>query len=122
MPPTVLLADDDDRFRGLVRSVLEDDGYPVVAEAADAASALDLARAHEPDVVVLDLVLPGADGLSAVRSLRGTEPPTPVVVLSALFDPAVEQEAGELGATYLDKTAGLDALEAAIEAAARPAR
>ena len=38
-------------------------------------------------------------------------------MLSALFDPAVEQEAGELGATYLDKTAGVDALEAAIDAA-----
>ena len=117
MPPTVLLADDDDRFRGLVRSVLEDDGYQVVAEAADAASAIDLARARGPEVVVLDLVLPGAHGLSAVRALRETEPPTPVVVLSALFDPGVEQEAGDLGATYLDKTAGVDALEAAIDAA-----
>ena len=42
-----------------------------------------------------------------------------MIVLSSLFDPAVEQEAAELGATYLDKTAGLDALEAAIDAAAR---
>jgi response regulator NasT len=121
VPPTVLLADDDDRFRGLVRSVLEDDGYTVVAEAADAASALDLATAHRPDVVVLDLVLPGAEGLSAVRALRTAEAPLPVIVLSALFDPGVEQEAAELGATYLDKTAGVDALEAAIDAAASAA-
>jgi DNA-binding NarL/FixJ family response regulator len=120
MKPTVLLADDDDRFRGLVRSVLEDDGYPVVAEAADAASALDRAREHGPDVVVLDLVLPGADGLSAVRALRATDPPTAVVLMSALFDPMLEQEAGVLGATYLDKTAGLDALEAAIDATVGP--
>lgn len=118
MPTTLLLADDDDRFRGLVRTVLEDDGYVVVAEAADALTALELAAAHEPDVVVLDLILPGARGLSAVRALRTGDPPRPVIVLSALFDPAVEQEAAELGATYLDKTAGLDALEAAIDAAA----
>lgn len=117
MPVTLLLADDDDRFRGLVRTVLEDDGYVVVAEAADAGTALELAAAHRPDVVVLDLVLPGAQGLSAARALRTAEPPAPVIVLSALFDPAVEQEAAELGATYLDKTAGLDALEAAIDAA-----
>ena len=118
MPTTLLLADDDDRFRGLVRTVLEDDGYVVLAEAADAPSALALAAEHHPDVVVLDLVLPGAQGLSAVRALRTAEPPQPVIVLSALFDPAVEQEAADLGATYLDKTAGVDALEAAIDAAA----
>ena len=118
MPPTVLLADDDDRFRGLVRTVLEDDGYVVVAEAADAASALDLAATTRPQVAVLDLVLPGAQGLSAVRALRTADPPVPVVVMSALFDPTLEREAAELGATYLDKTAGLDALEAAIDAAA----
>jgi two-component system chemotaxis response regulator CheY len=119
VPTTLLLADDDARFRGLVRTVLEDDGYEVLAEAADAPTAIELAEVHDPDVVVLDLVLPGAQGLSAVRALRTGTPPRPVIVLSALWDPAVEQEAAELGATYLDKTAGLDALEAAIDAAAR---
>lgn len=114
---SVLLADDDDRFRGLLSSMLDDDGYEVVAEAPDAPTAIELAAEHRPDVVVLDLVLPGAQGLSAVRALRGADPPHAVIVLSALFDPAVEQEAADLGATYLDKTAGVDALEAAIEAA-----
>jgi two-component system response regulator DesR len=113
---TVLLADDDERFRGLVRSVLEDDGYAVVAEAGDAAGAISLAAAHDPDIAVVDLVLPGAQGLSTVRALRAARPRRAVLVLSSLFDPAVEQEALELGAGYLDKTEGLDALEAAIEA------
>jgi DNA-binding NarL/FixJ family response regulator len=116
----VLLADDDDRFRTLVRSVLEDDGYVVVAEASDAASTVALASEHRPDIVVLDLVLPGAEGLSVVRELRHAEPPSSVLVLSSLFDPAVEQEAAALGASYLDKTEGLDALEAAIDAAVAP--
>lgn len=116
---TVVLADDDDRFRSLIRSMLDDDGYEVLGEAPDAPGAIALAEEHRPDVVVLDLVLPGASGLSAVRALRSSDPPHAVVVLSALFDPSVEQEAAELGATYLDKTAGVDALEAAIDAAAR---
>ena len=116
-PTTVLLADDDDRFRALVRSVLEDDGYAVAADVADAPSVIALATEQRPDIVVLDLVLPGAEGLSAVRALRGLEPPVPVLLLSSLFDPATEQEVAALGATYLDKTAGLDALEAAIDAA-----
>jgi DNA-binding NarL/FixJ family response regulator len=114
---TVLLADDDERFRSLVRSMLVDDGYDVVAEAGDAASTLTLAADHDPAVVVVDLVLPGAEGLSTVRALLAAAPARSVLVLSSLFDPAVEQEAAELGATYLDKTAGVDALEAAIDAA-----
>jgi two-component system response regulator DesR len=116
-PTTILLADDDDRFRTLVRSVLEDDGYVVLAEAPDAATAVALASEHAPDIVVLDLVLPGAEGLSAVRQLRTDRPDGAVLVLSSLFDPAIEQQAADLGASYLDKTEGLDALEAAIEAA-----
>ena len=117
MATTVLLADDDERFRALVRSVLEDDGYAVVAEAGDAQGAIDLAEQHDPDIAVVDLVLPGAVGLSAVRALREARPERAVLVLSSLFDPAVEQEALELGAGYLDKTEGLEALEAAIDAA-----
>lgn len=117
---TVLLADDDDRFRALVRTVLEDDGYLVVAESADATSTLALAATHHPDIVVLDLVMAGAEGLSTVRQLRQDEPTRPVLVFSSLVDPTVEREAAGLGATYLDKTAGLDALEAAIDAAVTP--
>jgi DNA-binding NarL/FixJ family response regulator len=113
----ILLADDDDRFRSLVRTVLEDDGYDVVAEAADAPSTVALAVEHAPDLVVTDLVLPGADGLSAVRQLRADRPEGAVLVLSSLFDPAVEAQLVALGASYLDKTEGLDALEAAIDAA-----
>jgi two-component system chemotaxis response regulator CheY len=113
---TVLLADDDARFRRLVRDVLVDDGFEVVAEAADAPTAVALAEQHRPDVVVIDLVLPGATGLSAVRELLAARPRRAVLVLSSLFDPAVEQEAEALGASYLDKTEGVEALEEAIEA------
>ncbi len=120
-PTTVVLADDDDRFRTLVRSVLEDDGYVVVGEAPDAASAVELAAEHGPDIVVLDLVLPGADGLSVVRQLTSSRPAPAVLLLSSLFDPAIEAEAAALGAAYLDKTEGLDALESAIDAAVAPA-
>jgi CheY-like chemotaxis protein len=114
---TVLLADDDDRFRGLVRSVLEDDGYDVVGEAADADTAIRLAAELRPDIVVLDLVMQGADGLSTVRTMLAAEPGRALLVLSSLFDPLVEQEVAALGARYLDKTEGVEALEAAIDVA-----
>lgn len=117
MATTVLLADDDDRFRGLVRTVLEDDGYDVVGEAVDAASAIELAADLRPDIVVLDLVMRGADGLSTVRTLLAAEPGRALLVLSSLFDPLVEQEVAALGARYLDKTEGVEALEVAIDRA-----
>jgi len=112
---SVLLADDDDRFRALVRSVLEDDGYLVVAEAADAESTRSLAREHRPDVVVLDLVMEGSVGLSTARTLLEDDPQRPVLVISSLFDPVVEQEAIALGAWYLEKAEGVEALEHAID-------
>lgn len=120
--PSVLLADDDDRFRSIVRSVLEDDGFPVVAEAADAATTIAMARAHNPDVVVLDLVMTGSVGLSTARALLADAPERPVLVISSLFDPVIEQEAISLGAWYLEKAEGVDALEHAIESMASVAR
>jgi DNA-binding NarL/FixJ family response regulator len=115
---SVVLADDDARFRRLVRSVLEDDGYVVLAEAHDAPSARALTAAHRPDVLVLDLVMPGATGLSALREILDDDPGQPVLVISSLFDPSVEQQVVRLGAWYLEKAEGLDALEHAIDGAA----
>jgi NarL family two-component system response regulator LiaR len=115
---SVVLADDDQRFRELVRSVLEEDGYRVLAEAANARDARAAARDHHPDVVVLDLVLEGATGLSTLRELLADEPARPVLVISSLFDPVVEQDVVALGAWYLEKVEGIEALEQAIDAAA----
>jgi DNA-binding NarL/FixJ family response regulator len=112
---SVVLADDDDRFRALVRSVLEDDGYTVVAEAADAMTTRAVTREHRPDVVVLDLVMEGSYGLSTLRQLLEDDPHQPVLVISSLFDPTVEQEVVSLGAWYLEKAEGLDALEHTID-------
>jgi DNA-binding NarL/FixJ family response regulator len=95
----------------VVVSVLEDDGYLVVAEAADAQSALLQDQLLHPDVVVLDLVMEGSDGLSTAEALLASEPRRPVVVMSSLFDPVVEQEAVRLGVWYLEKVEGGEALE-----------
>jgi DNA-binding NarL/FixJ family response regulator len=114
-PTSVLLADDDVRFRGIVRSLLEDDGYVVVAEAGDASQTVEQAERHHPDVVVVDLVMQGADGLSTVEDLLALDPHRPVIVISSLFDPLLEIEAARLGAWYLEKVEGVEALEHAID-------
>jgi two-component system, NarL family, response regulator LiaR len=113
----VLLADDDVRFRTLVRSLLESDGYRVVAEAGNASETIQQAVVHKPDVVVVDLVMEGSDGLSTVQELLELDPRRPVIVISSLFDPLVEIEATRLGAWYLEKVEGVEALEHAIDRA-----
>lgn len=112
----MVLADDDDRFRALVRSVLEEDGYVVVGEAHDGHSARVAAREHRPDIVVLDLIMDGSPGLSTLRQLLEDDPSVPVLVISSLFDPTVEQEVISLGAGYIEKAEGLEALEHSIDA------
>ena len=113
---SVVLADDDARFRLLLRGVLEDDGYLVVGEAGTPDEVLEAVARRRPDVVVLDLVMEGADGLSTLRALQAAHPGLPVLVISSLFDPLVEQEVLDHGARYLEKVEGIEALEQAIDA------
>ena len=118
MKPSVVLADDDHRFRAIVRSLLEADGYRVIAEAGDAEATLEAAAAHPADVLVVDLVMDGSDGLSTVEELLAIDPARPVIVISSLFDPIIEQATVRLGAWYLEKVEGVEALEHAIDLAA----
>ncbi len=68
-PKSILVVDDEDTIRDVIRRYLERDGF-VVREAADGYAALDAIRDEPPDLVVLDLMLPGVDGLTLTRQLR----------------------------------------------------
>jgi DNA-binding response OmpR family regulator len=80
---TVLVCEDDSNLRTLVRLALGD-GYRIV-EAADGNTALELIRSSDPDLIVLDLMLPGRSGLELLGDIRGQRghERTPVVVISA---------------------------------------
>lgn len=114
----VLVVDDEIGVRELVREILEDSGY-AVATAADAAEANRSLKAGRPDVILLDLSLPDAGGLSLIRSWSGSGGlPAPVVVLSgyATIDNAVE--ATRMGASdFLEKPISLQKLLAAVRRA-----
>ena len=69
MPSTVLIVDDHAAFRASARALLEADGFVVVGEAADDREALDQARVLRPDVVLLDIQLPDADGFTVADRL-----------------------------------------------------
>ena len=85
MPTTVLVVDDHQGFRSRARLLLEADGYEVVGEAADGASALAEARRLRPDVVLLDVQLPDLDGFDVAARITGAGD-VPAVVLTSSRD------------------------------------
>jgi DNA-binding NarL/FixJ family response regulator len=87
MRGTVLIVDDNARFRVRARRTLEADGHVVVGEAADGASALEAVRRHRPDVALVDVGLPDVSGL-AVSERLAREPDAPAVVLTSTHDVA----------------------------------
>lgn len=80
---SVLVVDDDPTVREVARAYLEHDGF-TVHTAADAFEALERADALHPDILVLDRMLPGIDGLDVCRRVRAVRPEVPVIMLTAL--------------------------------------
>jgi DNA-binding NarL/FixJ family response regulator len=113
----VLLVDDDSRFASVVRTVLETDGYEVVDVIGSAADVDAAVTEHGPDVVVLDLVLADGDGREVAEGLRAAGHDAPVVLFSSLFDRRIALETMASGYGYVEKAAGVEALEMAIDGA-----
>ena len=118
-PLKVVLADDHVVVRSGLRVLLESEpSIDVVAEAGDVASAVAAVEEHDPDVLVLDLHMPGESSLAAIPQLRAGCPGTRVVVLTAQRDPSFAGEALRLGASgYVPKEAAESQLLEAIEVA-----
>jgi len=81
-PFTVLVADDNDVAQRLCRRVLEKAGY-VVLIAADGLQAVDVALAQRPSMILMDVAMPGIDGLEAMRRIKEAVPTMPIVIASA---------------------------------------
>jgi two-component system, NarL family, response regulator LiaR len=115
----VLLVDDHDLFRSGLRSLLEEQGLQVAGEADNGQAALRLVSELAPDVVVMDLNMPGLTGVETTRQLTGIAPHTRVVVLTISVDDEDVMDAVMAGACgYLLKDSSIDELIAGIRAAA----
>ncbi len=114
----VLIADDQRVVRdGLSMLVGLIDGVEVVGTACDGAEAVRLAEAHHPDVVLMDLRMPGTDGIAATADLRERLPAARVLVLTTYADEDAIVPALQAGARgYLTKDASAEQIEAAIHA------
>jgi two-component system, NarL family, response regulator NreC len=119
-PITVLICDDHALVRSGLRRLLElESDFAVIGEAADAEDALAAVRAAVPDVLLLDLVLPGRSGIEALPDLRAASPGTRILVLSMQDDPAYVRQAFAAGAVgYLPKEAADSELVQAIRSVA----
>src|SRR5262249_24894999 len=114
MPPRILIVDDEEAVCWSLRRAFEGEGYRV-AVAASAEEALGLARREPPDAVVLDVRLPGRDGLAALAELRRLSGGAPVIVATAFGALDVAVRAMEGGAfDYLAKPFDLDQALAAV--------
>jgi two-component system, NarL family, response regulator LiaR len=115
----VLVVDDHRLFRGGLREVLEESGIAIAGEADSGEEAMEIAPALAPDVVIMDLTLPGISGAEATRRLLAVEPKLTVLVLTVSAEGGDIDEALAAGARgYLLKDATARELVAAVRAAA----
>lgn len=83
MPETILLVDDHPLTREALSALLEQHGFDVIGQACDGEEAIEMAADLDPELVLLDLTMPGMDGLTALPKIRDAAPDTEVVVLTA---------------------------------------
>jgi response regulator NasT len=114
---TVVIAEDEAIVRLDLREILEEEGYSVVGEAGRGDEAVALVREHHPDLVILDIKMPGMDGLTAAREISG-EQGTAVLILTAFSQRDLVDQARDAGAlAYLIKPFQRQELLPAIEVA-----
>lgn len=85
-PHTVLIVDDDVEIRHVLRLVCETEGFSVVGEAENGVEAVPMVLRHQPDVVILDYLMPHLDGEGTATMLRAISPDTRIVAFSAVLD------------------------------------
>jgi two-component system chemotaxis response regulator CheY len=95
---TVLIADDSQFMRFVLKKILENNGFKVVADVENGMKAVEQYKATKPDLVTMDVVMPGMDGIEATRAIMEADSNAKVVVVSALGQQPLVNEAMEAGA------------------------
>lgn len=114
----VILADDDALARRVLRDALHEAGCTVIAEVGNGRDAVDLSLFYSPDIVIMDVVMPGMDGLAATREITSRRPDVKVLVLTSSDDDETALAALRAGAVgVLPKAVDLEVLPRALAAA-----
>ena len=94
----ILVADDASFMRQMIREIVETEGHEVVAEASDGVEAIEMFRAHHPELVTMDIVMPRRSGIDAVKAILELDAGANVVMCSALGQETLVTEALQAGA------------------------
>lgn len=112
----ILVVDDDEKVCFCLREHLEDEGYQVFT-ALDGIVAIHLLKEERPHVVLLDIQMPGPNGLTVLQRMKEVDPRTTVIMVTALQDRETANKAVSLGADgYINKPIDLEHLELTIQA------
>jgi len=98
MSATVVIVDDAVFMRNILRAIIKDKGYNVIAEAASGIEAMKSLHDHDPDIVILDIILPDANGLDLLESILKVRPRTKVVICSSISQEPIIKKALDHGA------------------------
>ena len=114
MAKQVLVVDDEERVRHSLNGILEDEGFEVL-DAQDGAQALKQIETCPPDVVLLDIWMPGMDGIETLERIKGKIPDLPVIMISAHANIELAMKAAMLGADhFIEKPLSLEEVLLAV--------
>jgi two-component system chemotaxis response regulator CheY len=98
MSATVMIVDDAVFMRNILRAIVKEKGYSVIAEAASGIEAMRTLHEHQPDIIILDIILPDSNGLELLESILKVSPKSKVVVCSSIGQESTVKKALECGA------------------------
>lgn len=113
--PSVLIIDDSTYTRNKIRDVLMSEGYNVL-EASDGTKGLEMVYSRTPDCIILDLIMPGIDGIKILKMLHDKGSKTPVIVVTADIQDSVRKQCMGFGAAaFINKPPREDELRGAVK-------
>jgi CheY-like chemotaxis protein len=116
----VLIVDDEEDIRVLLRSQLEHAGYEVAGEARDGVAALALCETEKPDAVILDLLMPVMNGFETIPKLKTKYPKIGIVAYTAVAGDFVRQEMNRMGIPLVLKSGAFTRLDATLRELSGP--
>jgi len=96
---SIMIVDDNDMMRSILRGILRSEEYEIVGEARNGSIAVEMAERLKPDIVCLDVMMPEKDGLEALGEIKAARPETEVVMITSNADPDTVQESIMSGAS-----------------------
>ncbi|MCM3567174.1 response regulator [Neobacillus mesonae] len=115
MKEKILIVDDQFGIRILLNEVFQKEGYKTF-QAANGVQALDIVTKHSPDLVLLDMKIPGMDGIEILKRMKVIDPDIRVIIMTAYGELDMIQEAKDLGAiTHFAKPFDIDDIRAAVK-------